>query len=164
MAKKTNNRDLIPPQRPHPARSPTVRHESIQVTYQAPLPPPAMVEHFERIMPGAADRLFRMAEEQAEHRHGLENRKLDSDISNEKKGQYFAFVIALVAIIGSFALIWNGISTVGVTLFITTFAGLVSVFIVGRLRQESERRQKRRDMSQMLERAAGQPQIGDGQV
>jgi uncharacterized membrane protein len=111
-----------------------------------------MVEHYERIMPGAADRLFRMAESQQDHREGLENRRIDSDITNEKRGQIFAFIIALVAIFGSFGLIWYGISTIGVTLFITTFAGLVSLFVFGRLHQAHERSQKREDMAKMMRR------------
>jgi uncharacterized membrane protein len=115
-----------------------------------------MIEHYERIMPGATNRLFKMAESQATHREGLENRKMDSDITNEKRGQIFAFVISLVAIFGSFFLIWNGISTVGVTLFITTFAGLVSVFIFGRLHQAHERSQRRQDMAEIMDKESKQ--------
>lgn len=111
-----------------------------------------MLEQYERVLPGLADRLVTRMEQQTTHRHGLENRKLDSDITNEKRGQGFGLIIALVAIAASFILIWNGINTIGLTLFITTFAALVSVFIIGRYQQNSELARKRDEMKDMLPR------------
>lgn len=32
------------------------------------------MEHYERVLPGASDRLVRMAESEVEHRHGMERR------------------------------------------------------------------------------------------
>jgi uncharacterized membrane protein len=112
-----------------------------------------MLEQYEHVLPGLADRLVTRMEQQTDHRQGLENRKLNSDITNEKRGQVFAFILALVAIIGSFLLIWQGKSTQGVTLFITTFAGLVSVFIWGRYNQNKELARKREEMKALLPKA-----------
>lgn len=44
-----------------------------QQSWQGPLPPPASVEHFERIVPGAAARLIAMAEAEQQQRHKLES-------------------------------------------------------------------------------------------
>jgi uncharacterized membrane protein len=40
--------------------------------WQGPLPPPAALEHFERIVPGSAARLIEMAEAEQKHRHSIE--------------------------------------------------------------------------------------------
>lgn len=109
-----------------------------------------MLEQYEHVLPGLADRLVTRMERQTDHRHGLENRKLNSDITNEKRGQVFALIIALVSIIGSFALIWAGKDSSGISLFITTFAALVGVFIYGRYNQNKELARKREEMKALL--------------
>jgi len=40
--------------------------------FQGPLPPPALLKQYEENFPGAAERIFKMAEKQAEHRQTLE--------------------------------------------------------------------------------------------
>lgn len=41
--------------------------------WQGPLPPPAALEHFERLVPGSAARLVAMAEAEQKHRHAIES-------------------------------------------------------------------------------------------
>lgn len=113
--------------------------ERIEVRYEAPLPPPGMMEHYERILPGSADRIIKILEQQSTHRQGLERDKIDSDIHNEKVGQIFAFILALIGLIGGLLLAWQGKSFSGLTAFLATLTGLIIVFIYGRRRQEKER-------------------------
>lgn len=123
-----------------------------QITYEAPLPPPRMLEQYEHVLPGTADRLIRRMEAQSEHRHGLENRKIDADIRSEKRGQIYAFILAGLAIIGSFYLIATGKDRLGIGTFITTFASLIGVFIFGKVKQGRELALKRKEMRQLLPR------------
>ena len=45
------------------------RHISTSVeTFQGPIPPPNVLEAYERLVPGAAERILKMAENQAAHR------------------------------------------------------------------------------------------------
>jgi len=127
-----------------------------QITYEAPLPPPRMLEQYEHVLPGSADRLIKRMEAQSEHRHGLENRKIDADIKSEKRGQVFAFILAGLAIIGSFYLIATGKDRLGIGTFITTFAGLISVFVVGKINQSRQLARKRAEMNRMLPRLKDQ--------
>jgi len=127
-----------------------------QITYEAPLPPPRMLEQYEHVLPGSADRLIKRMESQSEHRHGLENRKIDADIKSEKRGQIFAFILAGLAIIGSFYLIATGKDRLGIGTFITTFASLIAVFIVGKVKQSRELAQRRKEMNRMLPRMTSQ--------
>jgi len=126
-------------QRPLPQLSVEERHS---IKYQAPLPPPAMLEHYERVLPGSADRILRMAEQQSAHRQDLEARKLRSDIRNESMGQILAFTLALVGLLGGLFLAYEGKSLAGLTTFITTLVSLLGLFIYGRKSQEKERAER----------------------
>ncbi len=44
-----------------------------------PLPPPEMLAQYEEILPGAAERLFKMVERQEEHRQALERAESEAD-------------------------------------------------------------------------------------
>ena len=44
-----------------------------------PLPPPEMLDQYEQILPGAAERLFTMVERQEEHRQALEREESEAD-------------------------------------------------------------------------------------
>src|SRR5215203_4580424 len=46
----------------------------VSVTDAAVLPPPAMFQGFEDVVPGAANRILLMAESEAQHRHWLDRR------------------------------------------------------------------------------------------
>jgi len=65
------------------------------MTYEGPLPPASEFERYERVCPGAADRILAMAENEEAHRHRTEDRIVDSVIKQTKLGQIFAFAIAL---------------------------------------------------------------------
>ena len=96
-------------------------------SWRAPLPPPDALEHYERILPGAADRVLRMAERQLDIREARESTVhmamqgevevqktlAEGDRDALKRGQYLAAGIsALVA----------GLSFAG--MFLTPWAAL----------------------------------------
>jgi len=138
--------DRLPPEDRPPSESVRTKYEYQLIRYEAPLPPPRMLKEYEEALEGAADRILSILERQAEHRQGLENRRLDSGIENEKRGQLYGFVVALAAIIGSFVLLWKGENIEGIITFITTFAGLVGLFIFGKVRQSREAAKKRKEL------------------
>jgi len=49
-----------------------VRQEQTTVAYSGPIPHPNDLARYEEILPGAAERIMKMAELQAEHRRALE--------------------------------------------------------------------------------------------
>ena len=69
-----------------------VRHETQQTIYQGPLPKPDDFAAYERVLPGAADRILKMAEQQATHRQGLERRALSGDIVKSMMGTILAYI------------------------------------------------------------------------
>lgn len=105
------------------------------ISYQAPLPPPGMLEAYERILPGAAKRIFDRMERQADHRQWMERTTIQANVAAQRNGQWLGFVIALIGLCGGFALIWNGSNAIGLAIFIATLASFTTVFIYGKRKQ-----------------------------
>lgn len=59
------------------------------------MPPSVEVESYERILPGAADRIFSMAEEYAGHQGRLESKAIEYQASDQKWGR----IVALIAVV-----------------------------------------------------------------
>jgi uncharacterized membrane protein len=83
-----NNRNTPAPDGPrHIAQ---VLHQ--QTHFQGPLPRPEDFAAYERVLPGAADRILAMAENQATHRQGLERRAVTGDIIKSMMGTVLAYI------------------------------------------------------------------------
>src|SRR5215212_3166154 len=64
--------------------------------FSGPIPHPGMLAGYDKVVPGAADRLIRMTERGQEFRHDTERKMIDNDIGRSRNGQWFAFIIALL--------------------------------------------------------------------
>ena len=53
--------------------------------WSGPLPPPDHLERFERIVPGAGDRILKMAEDEQRHRHSQEDRLLELGATEQRQ-------------------------------------------------------------------------------
>lgn len=59
----------------------SVRLAAIQQSqYSGPLPPPALYQEFEKVLPGSAERILAMAEKEQSHRHEWEGVALNATI------------------------------------------------------------------------------------
>ena len=114
-----------------------------------------MLERYNQAVPNGADRIVTMAEGQLRHRQSLEAAVVHNNISSERRGQVFAFILGLVAILGGIALISFDKSAQGLAAIITAFVALAGVFVYGRWQQQRERAQKRQE----AEEAARSPKL-----
>ena len=73
---------------------------------------------YEEALPGAADRILRMAEAQQAHSLSIEDKVMDGNIVSERIGTVVGGMVALVAIIGAMVLIAIGKSVEGLALVI----------------------------------------------
>ena len=53
-----------------------------QHVYSSPLPPPDILEQYERIQPGLIQKVIAMTEVQASHRRELENKNLEAGVKH----------------------------------------------------------------------------------
>lgn len=70
--------------------------------HSGPLPAPEDFQHYDEILPGAADRILRLAEKEQDHRHGQEDRIVSSEYGTRMLGQFGALLslAMLVALVG----------------------------------------------------------------
>jgi uncharacterized membrane protein len=114
--------------------------------FRGPLPPPSVVEHFERIRPGAAERILVMAEEQQRVRHQLEERALVGALRAEATGQWLAaFIVTLTVGLGSW-LVSSGHDATGLATILAPLGAVVAAFLNAQQAQAREREQKRAEL------------------
>jgi uncharacterized membrane protein len=109
-----------------------------QTSFSGPMPPPAILEGYERLVPGAAERILTMAESDTKHQQAIELEALRAAAAEIKRGQIFGFVIGLTALGASMLALAMGSPAVAGVIGGTTVVGLVSVFIIGRFTHSSE--------------------------
>jgi uncharacterized membrane protein len=144
--KKTKaKRAFTPPQAKTQPPRPPIRTVAKAETFAGPLPPPVVLEKYNQIVPGAADRIIAMAENQSQHRRELESTVIGSEIANSRLGLHYGLIIGLTAIIGGVICIMAGHETGGSIIGGAGLSGLVGVFVYGS-RQRRKEREKRFDL------------------
>ena len=103
-----------------------------QALYTGPIPQPNHLEHYDKICPGAADRIISMAEKEQSHQHSVEKDAIAGEISERRLGQLLAFGIAFATIgVGAYTGI-NGAEITGSFIGVGGVTGLAWIFIKGR--------------------------------
>ncbi len=120
-----------------------VTREVSAALYSGPIPDPIYLEKYEHICPGAADRIIKMAEKQAEHRQMLESMALKSNTRNSAFGVVFAFILGVITILCGATLAYFGRELSGTLLGSAGLIGLVGVFIYGTRSNQKERASKK---------------------
>lgn len=120
----------------NPPQQPTVpqrKQTQVSLEWSGPLPPPAALEHFDRIIPGGGDRILRMVEQEQSHRLAIEQMSTDANIKSHWRGQWLGAAIGvtaiLAAVINSY---FGGPSLVGVALVGVPVLGVAQALIRGR--------------------------------
>lgn len=111
-----------------------------QESWSGPLPPPDVLLEYNFVENGA-ERIFKMAERQSEHRMRMEDKALDSDNSILTRGQWFGLVAALavLGLAGYMAFLgatWEAAAVAGIDV-----VGLAAVFVYSRLNRRTQEHQ-----------------------
>lgn len=110
------------------------------IQYSGPLPPAEQLQAYEEILPGAADRIIKMAEDQAFHRRTQEEKMVNSSCGDSRLGLWLGFTIGLCALVLSGTIAIFADTTLGSLLGFVSITSLVGVFVYGsrQKRQASE--------------------------
>lgn len=120
-----------------------VVHQSSVQSFSGPIPHPDILRQFNEVVPGSAERIIKMAEDQSTHRKELERKVIDSDIERSKWGQILGFVIAIAGLIVSAVVAIYGSALAGGIIGVGTLASLVGVFMYGSKTRSKEREAKK---------------------
>jgi len=111
-------------------------------TWSGPIPSPQALQGYEMIVPGAADRILKIAEAQTAHRIAMESTVIRGDSKRSYLGLLAGFVLSTMVVGGGIYLIavghdWAGSGLVGLNL-----TGLAAVFVYGSRARQAERQRK----------------------
>ena len=104
--------EIVPP----PNRAAVIEAVSIEV--RGALPHPQLLSQYNDVIPGGAERILELTEDQVRHRQVMEVR-----------GQTFTFLLAVVALLGGIVLIAVGDSAKGLVPLVVAVAGLGGLFV-----------------------------------
>ncbi len=93
--KKRRSRAPAPVDQQSPQDEKSHQTEIIAAGWSGPLPPPAVLDEFNRIVPGCAERIFAQFEAEGAHRRELERRKSKFLVRDVHIGQILAGLFAL---------------------------------------------------------------------
>ena len=78
---------------------PPVSIAKASLTYEGPLPPPMILAEYERLYPGATQKIFDGFTKNTAHIRDVEAMRVASEIKERKRGQWMAFVLSFSLIL-----------------------------------------------------------------
>lgn len=120
-------------------------------SFSGPIPTPELLKAYEDIFPGSAERIFRMAEIQAEHRQSIEKVVVNGDSRRADRGLNYGLIVALGALVVTLVLVLTGHEWAGGIIGSLDLIGLVGVFVYGSERRRSERAIKAEKMREVIQ-------------
>jgi uncharacterized membrane protein len=100
------------------------------------------LEAYEAILPGAAERIFAMAENQSSHRQGLEVKALSFEGRNSLLGILAGWFLGTIGLLIAGFCIYTGHDAAGGAIGGVSLGSLVGTFIYGTRERRIEREQK----------------------
>ncbi len=98
-------------------------------SFSGPIPHPEILQKYEEVQHGFAERIVSMAEHQLDHRIKCENKVVDGSVSESKRGQWIGFCVAVLFLLAATALGLTGHDWLGGVLGGGTLVALVTVFV-----------------------------------
>lgn len=128
-----DKKDIATKGKREPAMLATMQRQ--EITFSGPIPPPAVIEGYERILPGSADRILKMAEEQSKHRQELEKKAIAEDLKQSRRGQLFGFIIALAGMALCYFFVMYDMKLFAGIFACVILTSLVALFVLGKKMQ-----------------------------
>lgn len=125
-------------------QSPAIQRVVMEM-HQGPLPPAHAMADYERVLPGAAERIMLMAEREQAHRHSVQEEQLSQSkslatgyLKQDSRGKWMGFTIAMLVLILACVMAVLGHEGLAVVLAGLDLVGLAAVFVVGRVLSRNE--------------------------
>lgn len=116
----------------HSVQSASVARVNFQQQYVGPVPPPAIMEKMEAVLPGAADRIFTMAEKDQDAQNAFYKTREANTHNEAITALWMAFIICIVFTLCGTTLVLQGYVKTGAVLLGTTLTGVVGSFLYRR--------------------------------
>ena len=100
--------------------------------------PPQKLKEFDDAIENGAERVFEEITGQTHHRQYLEKTTIDSNNKQSERGQIFAFILFLLVMVGSFAMILLDKDIAGISGIIAACGTALGIFIYGKIAQKND--------------------------
>ncbi|AUG99757.1 DUF2335 domain-containing protein [Prodigiosinella confusarubida] len=100
--------------------------------FEGPFPHPQTLEQYNKVLPGAAERVFALTEREQLHRHGLQNTAVNGTISRDKRGQWMGYTITILVLLIAVYFAYRGNTAFAGTLITVDLVALAAIFVSGR--------------------------------
>lgn len=118
------------------SNKPTQKHTTnvsmVSQEFSGPLPPPAVLDDYNRVVPSAAEKIIAMAEKEQEHRIKAEQMMIEGEIKQAKRGQIMGFIIALLLTATAIYLAVIGLTSLSAIIFSVTLIGVATIFVLNK--------------------------------
>lgn len=105
--------------------------------FEGPLPPPNLLQAYEQIIPGSAERLLVLLETQAAHRRTIEQQLVSADIHAKRRGQAIAAVLSSLFGVIAGILGYLGHDWLAGCIALSTITSLAVIFVLGKQPERS---------------------------
>lgn len=127
-----------------------------QTTFQGPIPSPDALDRYNKVIPGAAERILKMAESETAHRHQQEIQTLNANVNAQTRqldiaelqtkkiyrsdtiGQALGFTVSIACIVGSVTLALNNLELAAAALAAIPTAAVIRAFFSPRPGQNAK--------------------------
>lgn len=100
--------------------------------FVGPLPPPELLEKYNQIQPGFADRILSMTEKEGTHRHSIDELVVRKSFGLANLGIWAGLSSVCVVTALCFYCVYMGYPTQAATIATVVLAALATVFVLGR--------------------------------
>jgi len=100
----------------------------VHAAFSGPIPPPELMEGYQRLIPDAPERILSMAEDQSRHRQECEKKQIDAAIKDTRRGQWMGFICAILMLMIVGYLAVNGAQVASSIFGVTGIAAVVIAF------------------------------------
>ncbi len=111
-------------------------------SFSGPIPPPEILKGYEEVLPGSANRLLIMLEEQNQHRRDMEKNIIQSDIFKSKWGLIIGAVLAFFLFGSAVFLAMNDRELTATAIVGGTALSVIGLFVSNNNTRKEERIQK----------------------
>ena len=115
-----------------PVIGPTV---AVEAYFAGPLPAPDVLLDYDHALEGTADRIIRLAEQEAAHRHLIERRLVEAQARNSMLGIASGLALGMSGVLGGVYAVVHGADIAGAGVALTALAALAGVFVTQRRAQ-----------------------------
>jgi uncharacterized membrane protein len=103
------------------------------IAHKGWLPPPEMLEQYEHVLPGLAERIVCLPEREQKHRHAYIDSEGRRAFELKGRGQTYALLaMGMLLAFSTFLAVWGSIEAAS-NVAIGTIVGVVGIFVTGKL-------------------------------